>query len=510
MSATARPAPVRGSVGRTARAVVLAAFLAYALSGGGRIVGSDEVAMFQLSRALLHGRIEVPPGATLRGPDGRHYTKNAAGQAVAALPLAALAEGVAAPFGPVRGEPIARALVSLFNAIVTAVLLGAFYATARELGAAPRAAMAGTLLLGFATPVWVYAKSFMAEPLQALGLLLALGGAVAASRGEPRGGVRAGLGVLLAVSAKLSMLPLALVLLLPLRGVRGWRWAAGGVVLALAGHALYNAARFGTPFETGYGAQATPSAYTTPLLVGLYGLLFSSGKGLLWFAPPAWLAPGGLRALAARSRPAAWAVGVAVAGGLVLYAKFEHWAGDGSFGPRYLLPVLPLLLLGVAVKLSEPAARAARLLAWGLGLAGLLVQLGGVAIYYGAQMRERGDYPYTLPLSDPRFMGESHWNPYFSPIADHWRMAGRNLREHLEGRAPSLRLGEVGAGVSARTGLTPDQERSLLHALDFWWCYAAYAGVPVPALAALVAAGLLLLLWAGRRAAAALRAEVGT
>jgi len=39
-----------------------------------------------------------------------------------------------------------------------------------------------------------------------------------------------------------------------------------------------------------------------------------------------------------------------------------------------------------------------------LGLAGIAVQKGGVFISIGAQMREAGDYPYELPLTDPRFM----------------------------------------------------------------------------------------------------------
>ncbi|TMQ68828.1 MAG: hypothetical protein E6K80_13715, partial [Candidatus Eisenbacteria bacterium] len=70
---------------RTARWIAVFAFLAYAFTGGGRIVGSDEVTMLDLSRALLRGHLDVPVGATLDGPDGRHYTKNAAGQAVLAL-----------------------------------------------------------------------------------------------------------------------------------------------------------------------------------------------------------------------------------------------------------------------------------------------------------------------------------------------------------------------------------------------------------------------------------------
>ncbi len=73
--------------------------------------------------------------------------------------------------------------------------------------------------------------------------------------------------------------------------LEAWAGPALGLALALAGHAAYGWARFGSPFETGYGAQASPAAFTTPALVGLYGLLLSSGKGVAWFAPALWLAP---------------------------------------------------------------------------------------------------------------------------------------------------------------------------------------------------------------------------
>jgi hypothetical protein len=179
------------------------------------------------------------------------------------------------------------------------------------------------------------------------------------------------------------------------------------------------------------------------------------------------------------------AVTVALAGAIavLLYAKFEHWAGDGSFGPRYLVPLLPLAFVPVAFALNE-ATGLRKALAAALAVAGLAVQLGGVAIYFGAQMREAGDYPYRGPLNDPHFMSESHFNPYHSPIAGHWRMLVRNAGEHLARRAPRL----SGEGeVDARVGVSTQDQQALLHALDFWWLYAVYAGVPmVPLLAAFV------------------------
>ena len=514
-------ATVTAATRRTAGWLAAAFALLYLATGGGRIVGSDEVTMAELSRALLTGGIAVPEGATLDGRDGRHYSKNHAGQAVLALPWTLAGEAAARilPFAPARKTLVARAVVSTFNAFVAALLVAVLYAAARGLGASAGAALGAAVLLGLATPIWVYSKSFMAEPLQSLGLMVALWGATRAASADERLRDRAGerlaaLGVFLAISAKLSQLPLALACLLPLWGAPLARalWPFAGLGAALAGHLLYNAARFGTPLESGYGAQASFAAYSTPILVGLYGLLVSSGKGVLWFAPALWLAVPGWAAMrrnrahgagvpARREAAARGALAIAAVWlvTLALFASFEHWAGDGSFGPRYLIPALAPGLLGVAFALNH-ASRARRRLAWILGTLGLLVQLGGVAIYFGAQMREAGDYPYTRSLSDPHFMSESHFNPRFSPIAGHWAMLWRNAGDHLAGDLP--RIG-AGGTPDPRLGISVEDQRALLGALDFWWTYARYAGIPaVPVLGALAAllAGLAFAIQRLRRA----------
>src|SRR6185295_12945111 len=140
------------------------------------------------------------------------------------------------------------------NALVAAVLLAVFFTGARAMGASAGGAFAATLMLGFATPLWVYSKSFMAEPLQALGLLLALTGSARAAAGDRRGPMLAATGVFLTVSAKLVMLPLALLALWPLAGRRsdgqpvpGRLLVIAALAAALAGHVAYNVARFGTP-----------------------------------------------------------------------------------------------------------------------------------------------------------------------------------------------------------------------------------------------------------------------
>jgi hypothetical protein len=140
-----------------------------------------------------------------------------------------------------------------------------------------------------------------------------------------------------------------------------------------------------------------------------------------------------------------------------------------------------------------------------LGTLGLLVQLGGVSIHFGAQMREAGDYPYTLALDDPHFMEASHWNPRFTPIVGHWRMLARNASEHLHGEAPSLRREQ--AEVDPRTGITHDEEQALLHAIDVWWLYAGYAGIPKLPLGIAAVALLAGSIWAWSQAWRAVRED---
>ena len=132
-------------------------------------------------------------------------------------------------------------------------------------------------------------------------------------------------------------------------------------------------------------------------------------------------------------------------------------------------------------------------LALGALALGAAVNAGGVAIYFGAQMREAGDYPYTRALDDPSFMAESHFNPWRMPIAAHWRMLGRNAALFARGEGPKLTPAAASGsdvpapnapehGISSvegeRLALPPSQVDALTRGLDFWWTYAAYAGLP--------------------------------
>jgi hypothetical protein len=86
-------------------------------------------------------------------------------------------------------------------------------------------------------------------------------------------------------------------------------------------------------------------------------------------------------------------------GGLfLLYVSWSGWHGAWCFGNRFLLPTVPLLLVGLPYFLSgRPSART-----WALGIAvvaGLVVQTLGLAVNIAFIHHAYGyaDYPAPLP-----------------------------------------------------------------------------------------------------------------
>lgn len=215
-----------------------------------------------------------------------------------------------------------------------------------------------------ATPLVVYATVLFSHLLSALllaALLLAVLG-----RSRP---ITAGL--LLGALASTELLPAAAAaVLVAYDGSRafrsgvntGTRWAA--VTLASVGVgagplALYQWAAFGSPFANMYASIQDPAAraaYATQPLrapqadVALY-VMASPQQGLLVFAPL--LAIGAVAAISAwqqgrERRRAASLSALTFASGLIWLSSFTLWYDGSQYGPRYLVPFIPLLVWPLA------------------------------------------------------------------------------------------------------------------------------------------------------------------
>jgi hypothetical protein len=138
--------------------------------------------------------------------------------------------------------------------------------------------------------------------------------------------------------------------------------------------------RFGAPWVTGY-YYAT---FNHPLAAGLYGLLLSPAAGLFIYVPLLPLALVGLFLAMRRLPLLASTALVLLALRIVVYAVWFAWSAYWAWGPRYLVPAMPVLAVGLVevcrrwsgLRLVVKAA-----LAFVLALSGL-VQVVGAAVGY--------------------------------------------------------------------------------------------------------------------------------
>jgi hypothetical protein len=169
-------------------------------------------------------------------------------------------------------------------------------------------------------------------------------------------------------------LPLILVPMVVSLGLLGW----------------YNQLRFHKILVGTYGPNG---GFVTPLWHGLDGLLLSPGKSLFVFDPLTAMGVIGLVVLfvgraGVRNRPFGVLCLLLVVPRTLFFAKWGIWDAGVSWGPRFLLPVVPVLTLAVIPVLQATNPRrvigvVVRLVTALLALAGVLVNALSVRVPYG-------------------------------------------------------------------------------------------------------------------------------
>ncbi|MEW6073466.1 MAG: phospholipid carrier-dependent glycosyltransferase [Planctomycetota bacterium] len=309
--------------------------------------------------------------------------------------------------GRYRSEYFEHLLVGWRNPLLGALTALLVVLTSIRLGASRRHAWLAGLAYGLGTYAWPQARSTLSDVQAAFFLFLAFHMLLKVRESyrrylPPRRIDMAlyGLGLAAAFLTRLVTAPAILVLLVAGTAVvahgrrrpetRGFptaelAWmglpAAGGLVVWLA----VNHLRFGRVLESGYGEVVGASFFDFPFGEGILSLLVSPGRGLLFLAPAVVLAPVWLgRLVRSGGDPlAGWTVAAVAAAVIGPVALAGGWHGAWTYGPRYVLPLLPFLWLGVAPTLDRLAARrAGRLVALALLGAGLVTSLPGVLVDY--------------------------------------------------------------------------------------------------------------------------------
>ncbi len=357
---------------------VFAAFqFFYLLTSTGRVRTADEYnTLYTTESLVLHGTTAVPQAVALHNFYGRldvHGLPRAAyppGQALAVAPWYAVGQYVLArlPGVPADDTDLIVAFAScLSSATFAALTLTFFFLLLQSIGTPLPATLMATAMLGLATPIFAYSGWLFSEPLSAaiftaaawllfarpISLPISLQRAAAA-------GLILGLATLVRPTYLLAV-GVFVVAMFASHGKAALRAALAFSAASAVGVAIllvHNALLFGSPLAFGYPAAAEGAKqlnhFDTPLLTGLYGFLFSPGKSVFIFAPPVILALLGIAGLWRRNRGLATLAIFLPLVDLFFFARYSQWEGGYCVGPRYLVPSLALLCLGLGPALAEP------------------------------------------------------------------------------------------------------------------------------------------------------------
>ena len=354
------------------------------LVGQAQVTVLDGSSMLAVARSIVHdGSLAVPPELGVPGHDGvTHYSKYGILLPLLSVLPVALAQPIAALVG--RVDLVEGAAAASLMPLVAGALATALHLLGRRLGA-PRAAAglvaAGTVLGTYLLP---YGRDFFAEPLVALGVVVMVERALAGRE------LQAGGALALAVLARPQSAAFAPLLfgfvLMRGGGVAAIVRTLAPLALAAVATVAYNVYRFHDALEFGYKPPADPG-FTTPLLDGAGGLLFSPEKSVVLFAPAIVLVPLALLALWRRDRPTTALLLALFGATFVLAATWWSWMGGWSWGPRLLIPGVALVLVAVGPWIG--ADRRRWTLAAALFALGFVLSFSAVLAPAGAQLLDR-------------------------------------------------------------------------------------------------------------------------
>ena len=425
------------------------------------IWGFDGNDMLYVSQSLVTDHdFTVPPSAGVLGRNGEYYSIRYPLLPIIATPFVAI--------GLALGEwlHLPTHYTSAVCALVLPIILTAITASlvallALRLGSTEKGAYLAALSFAFGTIALVYSREFFAEPLLSLitiwSLYLTLG---KTSREHAGASILSGI-IITAKPSGIVVGPVLSAYLLakkyPLRNAIGPLLGTGmGVLMYLA----YNYMRFGDFFS---GGQNTSRLQLEGMPERLVGLIFSpgAGGGLLWYCPPVILGIIGFRKLFKNKPLEALAIVGIFSGYWVLHSFWRF--GGWNWGPRFLMPTLPLLL-------ALTALIGQKWWKWfiGLTLLGFFWNAPSLIAYYQGYYAEAADKGYLAKAL-------ALWgSPADAPLFNAWGAALRQLGNALTTSTTDL-ITQIGS-PPARGELA---NAELLKIVAVWWWVLPAAGIPM-------------------------------
>ncbi|MEA2329243.1 MAG: hypothetical protein QOE68_4202 [Thermoanaerobaculia bacterium] len=314
--------------------------------------GWNQDAHFDLTRAIVERHTlyidgyDINTGDVAKGTEGHIYINKPPGASLlAAAPYAvifAIERSVHAPVDALTRMNcwIATALsTGLCGALIGPIL----FLYGRRRNTAPPVALCVSCIILFGTIIFPYSTMLFAHVSAALFLLLA----VTLLENRPlTAGIAAGLAVSCFYVCGLAVAILAVAAFTYRRGT-AMRFLLGALPFGVL-MAIYQWLCFGSALRTSMEASTRFTekgllfgVIRMPSISALYGITLSPYRGLFFVSPVLLMAFVGFVAM--RRNWQFWSLFAIVISFILVIASFNGWNGGFAFGPRYLVPIIPLL-----------------------------------------------------------------------------------------------------------------------------------------------------------------------
>ncbi len=458
-------------------------------TSGSHVYVTDEAAMYFMSSSMVDHHwfdVSIHPNTAggKYGLDGLYYMPFGFLQPLLAIPFLLIGRLLKTIFS-VHYLPFF--CITWFNWVVCSILAVVVYLSFRLFDVAKHLSLIISFATIFSTPFWIYSQTFFTEPLTALFSLLAWFCMISGLKKRSftllvLSGLFAGATTWIRPLGGLVIPALLLYGLLYIRNhfhnssnlesltaVSAFSIPAG---FGVSGYLAYNLVRFGSALETGYDKQPTgvPRNFTLDWHTGMKILLCSPGKSVLLFAPLLLLVPIAVWIMIRRRSNIEETV-FALTTGLLYLIVLSRWArveGEVAWGPRLILPAIPILFLCL-IPLFQKVKIKMLSLTIVLALCGTALQIPGVLVNFSTFIQRHENSYFSE--SDGSYVIT------FNPFPGHLAEMNNHMSNlgNLQQRAPEQAFANRNLEQINPDGI-----------LDFWWIYMWIDRVPISLIASIL------------------------
>lgn len=182
---------------------------------------------------------------------------------------------------------------------------------------------------------------------------------------------------------------------------------------------VVNYLKYDDPMNFGYNTIGVISEHSN--WEGILGLLFSPGWGIVFYFPLIILVPLSLYRIYQDNKILLFLIIYSFVASWLFFGTLvtPHWSGFGAWGPRYFIPILPLLVISLGYFLAY-MNKNHKIIFITLAIIGFFINLLGKLVWYMTGY----SYGWGIErlLEKPDSFNYFAWVPYYSPILQHLKV----------------------------------------------------------------------------------------